>query len=716
MEEPHATKKPKLSHPLSAPERTSLKAEHEADVAYLTAKFTREVDACRNDGAQIADVMGTYQKILCAPSRGVARGEGLLAAVRMGDARIVRYMLTKGVGPHSRNASEVTPLSLACERGDLDIVQLLYAHGIRISHRFADSKSPLCIAARNGHQELVEWLLAFGMNVDTRDELTGVTPLMAAATTGRLRIVKRLLAAGADATATDNFHNSVRTVSASSGRFAVLAYLVEHKFGKFDKDGKPVNTLLAAVTGGHDQIARYLVEMREFTPSQATESLAAAIRSGNGPIAECLVHQRTDFSLGVSSDRGKSSLYLAIEAKMFDVVRLMFTYGADCNEALSWDGFNVMHALAESGDVEMLALAKAHFGEAIDINEFTAVDGVTDMVSCSPLGVACVNGHVDVVRFLLTEFSDTIDVNRREPAAGALLNLVAEEGNIEIMKLLLASGANVNLPGGNSPLSDAVREDRIDAVRFLCEHGAHVYAAPGEDSPLHQAAEQGQLDTIECLIEEFGADLSQPGVDGLSVLDIALEHVDAVRLLLAHGWDIEAASSTLCHAALRGYLGTVKVLVAHGADINTKYAARTDRWDLVLTPLMAATLGGQLEVVKYLCEQGADLEFASNQNETPIHLAAMVGDIEVFDYLVQTEQVNIEAVDAFGLTPADIAEANENDELLKILEENGVRIDEVPLLESRDTAQEMWNPSSVEHWDRQRMWESFVDVSIDTWG
>ena len=104
----------------------------------------------------------------------------------------------------------------------------------------------------------------------------------------------------------------------------------------------------------------------------------------------------------------------------------------------------------------------------------------------------------------------------------------------------------------------------------------------------------------------------------------AADHGDAlqVRFLLrigacpdAFGWYIPDDQTPLMLAASRGSLPTVRVLLKHGADVNTGI----NEWSF--TPLMCAVEGGNPAVVRLLIARGAHLDDADGGGDTPLTLA-----------------------------------------------------------------------------------------------
>ncbi|KAK4503337.1 hypothetical protein PRZ48_004252 [Zasmidium cellare] len=105
---------------------------------------------------------------------------------------------------------------------------------------------------------------------------------------------------------------------------------------------------------------------------------------------------------------------------------------------------------------------------------------------------------------------------------GTALQAAASKGNVEIMNLLIDSGASVNASGGqySNPLTAAVVEDHYDAMKLLLRHDAKLFLPGGRYiSALYQAVDFDRVDMAHALLEK-GAWLTK---DYREVLDLAAE-------------------------------------------------------------------------------------------------------------------------------------------------------------------------------------------------
>lgn len=115
-------------------------------------------------------------------------------------------------------------------------------------------------------------------------------------------------------------------------------------------------------------------------------------------------------------------------------------------------------------------------------------------------------------------------------------------GNVEVVKILLASQADVNQP------------DMFNKVRICRRHAPLLFVAatakeervpsfmPGkflQDTPLHLASEAGHTEVVRILLENGGDVNAQDQMNGETPLHLACEagFSDIIQLLLHHGAD-----------------------------------------------------------------------------------------------------------------------------------------------------------------------------------
>ncbi|WP_353272525.1 ankyrin repeat domain-containing protein [Wolbachia endosymbiont (group A) of Urophora cardui] len=85
------------------------------------------------------------------------------------------------------------------------------------------------------------------------------------------------------------------------------------------------------------------------------------------------------------------------------------------------------------------------------------------------------------------------------------------------------------------------------------------------------------------------------------------------------------------------------------------------------SPLRVAIENSNLQIVKYLIENGADLDIKYEKGLTPLHFAALFGDLELARYLVDEKDCSFNVLDKYGKSPLHIASENGRIELVKYL-------------------------------------------------
>jgi ankyrin repeat protein len=203
---------------------------------------------------------------------------------------------------------------------------------------------------------------------------------------------------------------------------------------------------------------------------------------------------------------------------------------------------------------------------------------------CGALLLAVKSGDVDIVRTVLgrdpeKEVFDTGD------SLHTPLREAVKEGYLDIVKLLLNEGTNINFPapydaGRRTLLQTAAAHGHVEIVKYLLDKGANVNGLAERDggrTALQAASELGHVEIINLLLKN-GANVNSPAAytNGWTALQAAVEreHLDAIKILLDSGANVngsagaEGGKTALQAAARCGNLEIVKILLASGADVD----------------------------------------------------------------------------------------------------------------------------------------------------
>jgi cytohesin len=202
-------------------------------------------------------------------------------------------------------------------------------------------------------------------------------------------------------------------------------------------------------------------------------------------------------------------------------------------------------------------------------------------------------------------------------------------GNKDIMELLLADGADVNAKdkNGETPLHIAAQCNNKFSVEVLLAHKADVNVKDNDnETPLNLAAANDQYHSLSDAVTDL--------VNGTAEL-LVTNNAD-VNVRDKKGW------MPLHEVTAGGYANLVKLLLAHGADVNSK----TD--DMSLTPLHIAAEYNWTNVAEVLLASNADVNAKSEESKRGPSLR-LVG----------------------GLTPLDWAKMTRSKEMVELLRQHG---------------------------------------------
>ena len=134
-------------------------------------------------------------------------------------------------------------------------------------------------------------------------------------------------------------------------------------------------------------------------------------------------------------------------------------------------------------------------------------------------------------------------------------------------------------------------------------------------------------------------------------------------------------------AASGGYVNIIKLLLAHGAEINSRTGSK-----LGISPLMLAAMNGHTAAVKLLLDMGSDInaQIETNRN-TALTLACFQGRHEVVSLLLD-RKATVEHRAKTGLTPLMEAASGGYVEVGRVLLDKGADVNAPPVPSSRDTA------------------------------
>jgi ankyrin repeat protein len=477
-----------------------------------------------------------------------------------------------------------------------------------------------------------------------------------------------------------------------SGR-SLLCLLVEKRDAKAvallldagaEADAKPPEcdrALAIAADQDLDEIARLLLakgaSMTPETPLGATPVTLRALKRGAKVLKVFL-----DAGLKPNTvEWNHVLLWHAVSSNNPAAIKVLIEARADVNAKDRYDEATPLHQAAAQGDLDNV---KTLVDAGADTNAVSKRGG-------TPLDDAVVNGHAEVVTFLLSKgakpsksslssavrvgkpevtralLDQSADINARDAQGATALHAAARTGtadlvkalvakkadlkakdndgltpfgvavcawNREVMKVLVEAGSDVNVACGDPREMEAHHEAMMDSRRTAEERVELMMSDVGDShlTALHKAVRQKDKEMAAWLLEH-GADPEKQLIYGARPLEMAISkgQEDMVELLLSKGAKVTPSSEDreppLFYVVRKGTPRMAELLLAKGAKIAPP---GRNGW----TALHEAAAAGRADTAAVLIAKGADVNAHVNDGTRPLHKAAEAGHANVVELLL----------------------------------------------------------------------------------
>ena len=486
---------------------------------------------------------------------------GLISAVRADNLEDACEYLRRGANVGARETSvpstehyRKTGLIIAAFHGQLEMAKLLLNNGAEVD-QVISGRSTQTGGHRGGIRalsyafrdpEIVKLLLDRGADVDMRED-NGRNPLFESAAWGFWKSVKLLLDRGANPNLLDNWGLSAlyggvtgkRNIGAGSGGYVRFTGWREYDLTPLQSWSKVVSLLLAA---GADVNARERTGQSSYAGYPGYSSLDFAARMRYSDIAEIL------------RDAGG---------------RCFVRTGPLCEVAVATPEPVVSTVVAS----DTVCAAGTLAADGMTRRQLT--DGLVSATEANDLPKVCEY----LRRGANVEAIESGSCYKRTP-----LMIAANDGHMELAKLLHTNGANVNRQSGNhvcgfqgawSALMYATAGDHLELARWLLDSGAEVDAEwwHGKTS-LWEAAYWGRAEIAELLIAR-GAAARTRDRWGNTALRMAV--VDNSPMWETSSWVYKQMpiSHSYSQPSKDSLLAVVSLLAAGGADVNNVSGGRS---------------------------------------------------------------------------------------------------------------------------------------------
>lgn len=655
----------------------------------------------------------------------------LFMAAKSGHYDATKLLLDHGASIEVKNGQSI--LHCAAMGGNIDLLKYLFQH--HDVHRFLEAKytsdaeylegcTPLFAAAMGGNLPAFQFLLKQGadINVVTKNEntilhfadgnvqilellfnfhnakkwleqkdLKGMTPLLlfAKAQRNNDEAIKFLLSKGADVKTLDSNKNTI--IHLAARKVEVLKYLFQEKDGKQwleNRNQEGLTPLANAAALGSYEGVRFLIEsgadVDGITLGDAT-ILHFVVTRGNGALLEYLFKEHNALKwLERKNSYGCTPLLVAALRGNKEAVKFLLEKGADIN-VLSHKNASVLHGAIISGNLDLLNyLFQSHNAEQW-IN--------TPDKGRKFLSYAAQIGNVAVFKYLL-EKGAVIDQNG---GADIVLCSGVLSGNVEFIDFLFSiqgfqSWLKYKTSQGESTLLFAAQKGRLEIVKYLLKKGASIDVIDKESRNIfHLGVFNENLNLLQYLFDAYKNKNWLKTTDAIGRTPLlaaaASGKIKSFEYLLKNGaqsTEVDKAGATILHVgALYGQIEFLKFLLRSNMLRPFLEAKMLNGSTPVLAAAyfrQAAAYFRQTEAVKFLAEQGANINATDYYENTILHLAANSGNIELLKYLFAKHNalIYINQKTKDGYTPIQIARLQNQEQALKFLQAQAIIHDITP--------------------------------------
>jgi ankyrin repeat protein len=425
------------------------------------------------------------------------------------DAAMLDLLLGAGASATIANRHGATPLSLACINGSVRVIERLLKAGADANERGPNGETALMMAARTGAVDAMTVLLKTGADVNATDKLRGTTALMWASAHSHPAAVKALVEHGANV--------GLRSSPAALGRTAYLAPTVRQRASQ-----------LVGETGVADAGGRGRASGARGAGS------GTAGRAGAPPPPQDF-DDREFFNRRQNAEGGGlTALVFAAREGDLESARILVAAGADVNQVTQY-GWTALLTATQNRNYVLASFLLEHGADPNIANKggWTPLYLATDNRNIEGGDYPVRPGDLDHLDFIKTLLARNVDVNARvtdstetrtiftmqwlyEDGATAFLR-AAQSGDLELMKLLLAHGADPKIFTRNNVTALAAAagigwvqgvtyersaEDSLEAVKTCLDLGIdpNVVDRDGRTA-LHGAAHKGRNEAVELLVK-----------------------------------------------------------------------------------------------------------------------------------------------------------------------------------------------------------------------
>ncbi|XP_067653193.1 ankyrin-3-like [Haliotis asinina] len=488
---------------------------------------------------------------------------------------------------------------------------------------------------------------------------------MIAAVAEHRALLEVLVEKGANLTLLDDEDNNILHVACMEGNLEIVKYIHSLKIIDIEsRGGNGTTPLLSAALFGKKDVFCFLMEIGADISKENDHGeniLHVSCQGGNIDIVKYVLEHSVLY-INSTDNNGITPLLLAAGSGSKVVFHFLMERGADCLTKDSRNR-NVLHWACQGGNVKIVKYILTQ--TIVDING-------NDENNMTPLLLAAYHGKKDVFGLLIEKGANTLAVNQKRRNS---LHLSSAGGHVDTVKYVLKQ-TSVDIDskdyGEMTPALIAASQGENEVFDILVKNGADLSLIDkGDDNILHLACRGGNVKIVTYILMQNIVDINGKGDEEMTPVLIAVSHGknEVFHILVKNGADlslIDKDDDNILHLACRGR--NVKIvtyiLMQNIVDINAK---NTDGE----TPVMLAAESGERDVFDILVKKGADLTVTDNFCSTILHWAWFGRSVEIVNFILMQNIVDINEKNRVGITPVMLAADAGEREAFDILVQKG---------------------------------------------
>ena len=542
-------------------------------------------------------------------------------AAQNGLEAIVDRLLLAGAYMNANGDGGDTPLHLAVRAGHLACVKsLLRSENINVNIANDQEDTPIhdaILGVATGHSaaadSILDELLDHGASVTQQGGSNIQTPLQVMIYNNMFSHVKKAISKNCSLRTLDHLGNAPIHTAASCGYKDLVSIMLEKDINLVslkNRDGRTASE--CSKKENHLELEGYI----------NSAALLCSIQRGDSDSVEILLSRCSSFQ--PDADDNTAAHIAAQKGNVLIIEQLIKKSVFDIENIASMKNSNLdtpLHLAAKEGHAQVVSLLLN------TCNGYQIATMEQNMQGYAPIHLAALKGHLSIIQQIVNAEppnSSISAVNARDKSNATALHLACFNGNVKVVEFLLAKGSDVNACQlqNKTPLHFAMVTVRIDVIQLLLECGADPLAIDYKRrTPLSIASvRSGGVRTLltNCMFFR------------------ALDHGDLWELQEAAraGANIERLKNfmgdTAVHIAAReGYLDILKWI--HSQNISLQLLNYNGE-----EAIHVACRAGQLEIVRYLLMHEPVLsKSVSEEGDTPLHIAAREGLENLIPLLIQ---------------------------------------------------------------------------------